>query len=298
MDNNLNDCVTDGETPKKKTKKYIIIGIISVAVILSVILFLIIKAPAAGKIKIGGKICTYSADEGIKGAEKVCEGIVDVNKGECLYYPTDGEPVEADPVEVFSGKYPVVYLLASPYHDDKLAFTRYNIFGEFKTHTGTTHESTPEELKKNKSLIFLNNGDTACGISIITEKGVLDWDEIEEEYDEIIASNSFTDVEYLELLKYNFPEQAMTYVLNDDVQGAVEKLGKLYGDGKAAMMLFLAGAKSDKMILDGDINYYVTEKVGYVENIEKCVLNIDIHTTKENAQKIKENYGFTSEMVY
>ncbi len=298
MDNNVIENVTEVEMPQKKIKKFIIIGGVCLVVIVAVILFFVFKAPGEGKVKIGGKTCTYSAEEGIKGAKKACDGIVDANKGECLYYPTEGDPVEADPVEVFSGRYPVVYLLASPYHDDKLAFTRYNIFCEFKTHAGVTHESTPEEMKKNKSLIYLNNGDTACGISIITEKGAIDWDKVEEEYDEIIASNSFSNVEYLELLKYNFPEPAMTYVLNDDVQGTVDKLGKLYGDGKAAMMLFLAGAKSDKMILDGDIYYYVIEQVGYVEDIKKSILNIDIHTTKENAQKIKDNYGFTSEMVY
>ena len=106
MDNNIQENVVEAqenipvglEVKKPSKKKFIIISAVAVIAILAVVLILLLGNSGKGKIEINGKKCTYSAEAGIEGVEKACDGVVVCDSGNCTYYPTSGEAKEVSMV--------------------------------------------------------------------------------------------------------------------------------------------------------------------------------------------------------
>lgn len=304
MDNNIQEEMVTEEATLSETevrrprKKFILIGAVAFVVVIAVVLILLFSNPREGKVKIEGKICTYSAEEGIKGIEKACDGIVDFNKGNCIYYPASGEPEEVKVTEVIDGKYPVVYLVASPSYDGQLAITRFSIYGEFETQAGATHKSISSELDKNENMV----GAGGYYFTVITEDGAIEWDDIEEDYNKIISSNSFDGIDYIDSAIKLESDEVKELVANDDVSGVVDKFENVYedeNDGKNIMMYWLALGKGMKMLSEGEIDYCVVEQVSCLDFAdEDNILTIDIYTSMEDAQKIKDTYGIESGFIY
>lgn len=264
-----------GETVGKKPskKKFIIIGGVAIVAVIAVVLFFVLGGVGKGKIKIEGKTYSYSSTEGIK-------GIADSSHGVVQYSNDNG-------MDVLSGKYPVVYMYNVPFYNNEYASTRFGVFGEFETHTGATHDTEIDKLDNNKKLFCVNTS----YYSIITEKGVIDWKDIEEDYEEIIDTNSFECIDYIDGALAVGPD-AIKFS-SGDVEAVVSFFEKMHRDsskGKAEMIYWLATGKATQMLIDGEIDYFVVEIVDCSMYDEQGnVLFIGFYTSLEDAEKMLEN---------
>ncbi|MBE5947128.1 MAG: hypothetical protein E7259_09385 [Lachnospiraceae bacterium] len=293
MDNNIQENVVETqenipvglEVKKPSKKKFIIISAVAVIAILAVVLILLLGNSGKGKIEINGKKCTYSAEAGIEGVEKACDGVVVCDSGNCTYYPTSGEAEEVSMMDIFDGKYPVVFFPPFINFDEDLAGFNYNIYGEFKTQYGATHESSSSDLSEKD---FLEVDDMFY--MIYTDEGTLDWDDIKKDYDKIASSGSFKDIDYFESALLVAADVVKINAYEDNAQAVIDTYNTASSSGKENMMLWLARGKAIQMLLDGDIEYVAIESV-YCQSGRDNSLNIYMYTSKEDAQKVMENMG-------
>lgn len=269
---------------KSGKKKFIIIGAVAAVAVAAVVLVLLLGG-STGKIEIEGKTYSYSAEEGIEDVEKVCDGVVTCSGGSGKLYTTSGEVQDISGIDVLSGKYPVAYMGTMRVGDNNLAITSYNVFGEFKTSEGATHKSTKDELGKKDFMVV---GDV-CNV-IKTDKGVIDYDDIEKDYEKIISSNSFKDIDYIDSTLFAGADAAKIAVGCDDVNMMLD----FYPDGseKDGIIFFLARGKAIDMLMNGEAQYVVEEGV-YCTEGGTNVLYIRMYTSVGNAEKIKESMGIT-----
>lgn len=302
MDNNIGENIVSEEMPQPETmdtvaeakksnkKKFIIIGAIAaVAIVVALVLLL----GGKGKIKIEGKNYSYSAEEGIKGIVKGVDGVAVMVNGSAVLYTADGKTEEIDPIDTYSGKYPVVYFGSFNRFEEDMSVSEFAIYGEFKTQSGATHESVMSDL---------DNGDFCFAggtwYSIVTEDGIIDWDDIEKDYEKIISEGTFDAIDYVDSLLLVSPDAVKPSVNMDDVDGAVDMFNNMlnnnneYASGKSSMMVWLARGKAVDMLLEGETDYVAVEGVLCSED-EGGMLSIQMYTSKDDAQKIRENFGLS-----
>ncbi len=305
MDNNMGENVvaaenlqpetvpTETEAKKPSKKKFIIIGAIA-AVALVVVLVLLFGGVGKGKIKIEGKKYSYSAEEGIKGIVKGVDGVAVMNNGYAVLYTADGKTEPIDPIDTYGGEYPVVYFGSfDRFAEVDMSISEFAIFGEFKTQSGATHESVMSDLD-NEDFCF------AGGVwySIVTEDGAMDWDDVEKDYEKLISEGTFDAIDYVDSLLLVSPDAVEPSVYMDDVQGAVDMFEMMssnkyeYASVKSSVMVWLARGKAIDMFLEGETDYVVVEGVLSSED-DGAMLNIQMYTSKGDAQKIRENFGLT-----
>ena len=296
MDNNIQENVveTQENTPveekvKKSGKKTgIIIGAVAVAAAVAVALFFVIGGAGKGKLEIEGKTYSYSAEEGIKNVEEVCDGIAVYNGISATFYTSSGEAQEISGMDVLGGKYPVAYHGTMRIGDNNLALTSYNVYGEFKTQFGATHESTKAELDKKDFVLY---ADTYTAVT--TSKGAIDWDDIEKDYEKIVASNSFESIDYMDGLMLVAPDAIKFSIQSNDVQSVIDVYSSNRNStAKDGIMTCLARGKAVDMLLNGDVDYVVEEGV-YCQEGGVNTLYVRMYTSVANAEKIKESMGIT-----
>lgn len=305
MDNNMGEnvvaaenlqpeaVVADTEAKKPGKKKFIIIGAIA-AVALVVVLVLLFGGVGKGKIKIEGKKYSYSAEEGIKGIVKGVDGVAVMNNGYAVLYTDDGKSEPIDPIDTYGGEYPVVYFGSfDRFAEVDMSISEFAVFGEFETQSGATHESVMSDLD-NEDFCF------AGGVwySIVTEDGAMDWDDVEKDYEKLISEGTFDAIDYVDSLLLVSPDAVEPSVYMDDVQGAVDMFEMRssnkyeYASVKSSVMVWLARGKAIDMFLEGETDYVVVEGVLSSED-DGAMLNIQMYTSKGDAQKIRENFGLT-----
>ena len=294
MDNNVQENVVEtqenapAEEKVKKTGKKtgIIIGAVAAVAAVAVALIFILGG-GKGKLEIEGVKCSYSATEGIKNVEKVNDGIVVYSgMGGAMFYPTSGTPEEVDSMDVLGGKYPVAYHGTMRIGNNNLALTSYNVYGEFKTQFGATHESTKAELDK-KDLVLYADTYTA----ITTSKGAIDWDDIEKDYEKIVSSNSFDGIDYIDGAMLVAPDAIKISVQSNDVQAVMDVYSSNRNStAKDGIMEWLAKGKAIHMLTEGEVDYVVEEGVYYQEG-RPNTLYVRMYTSVADAEKIKENMG-------
>ena len=305
MDNNMGENVAVAENLQSETvaaeteakqpgkKKFIIIGVVAIA-ILVVALVLLFGGVGKGKIKIEGKKYSYSAEEGIKGIVKGVDGVAVMNNGYAVLYTEDGKSEPIDPLDTYGGEYPVVYFGSfDRFTEVDMSISEFAIYGEFETQSGATHESVMSDLD-NDDFCF------AGGVwySIVTEDGAIDWDDIEKDYEKLISEGTFDAIDYVDSLLLVSPDAVEPSVYMDDVQGAVDMFEMMssdkyeYASVKSSMMIWLARGKAVDMLLEGETDYVAVEGVLCSED-EGGMLNIQMYTSKSDAQKIRENFGLT-----
>ncbi len=286
METQENASVEEKENASGK-KNGIIIGAVALAlVIVMVVIALRSGGGGNGKLEIDGHACSYSAEYGIKGVEKVCDGVVVSGMGSSLFYPASGEPQEVATMDVLDGKYPVAFMGCMRVGDEDLMLTNYNVFGDFKTQFGATSKSTKAELDKKNYVLA---GDVYTVVS--TDKGVIDWDDIEKDYETIISANSFEGVEYIDSACLVGPD----VVKFDAEANRVQEVVKIYDSisnstAKDEMMRWLAMGKAVHMLSEGQVQYVVVEGV-YCKDDGANILYVRMYTSIENANKIRENMG-------
>lgn len=269
---------------KSGKKKFVIIGAVAAVAVMAVVLILLLGG-SAGKITIEGKTYSYSAEEGIVNVEEVCDGVVAYLGGSGKLYTTSGEIQDISGVDVLSGKYPIAYMGTMRVGDNDLAITSYNVFGEFETSQGATHKSTKDELGKKDFMVV---GDVYNVIK--TDKGIIDYDDIEKDYEKIISNNSFKDIDYIDSALLAGSDVAKIAVGSDDVNMLLDTCPD--GSEKDGMMFFLARGKAMDMLMNGEAQYVVEEGV-YCPEGGVNTLYIRMYTSVGNGEKIKESMGIT-----
>lgn len=303
MDNNMGENVvvtenlqpetvaTETEAKKSNKKKFMIIGAIAVVAVVAVLVLLL---GGKGKIKIEGKNYSYSAEEGIKGIVKGVDGVAVMNNSSAVLYTADGKTEDVNMGDVYDGKYPVVYFgTFDRFAEEDMSISEFAIYGEFKTQSGATNESVMSDL---------DNGDFCFAggtwYSIVTEDGAIDWDDIEKDYEKLISEGTFDAIDYVDSLLLVSPDAVEPSVYTDDVQGTVDMFEMVssnkyeYASTKSSMMVWLARGKAVDMFLEGDTDYVVIEGVLSSED-DGSMLSIQMYTSKDDAQKIRENFGLT-----
>lgn len=294
MDTNIQENIIEaqdvtpvGESAKKPAKKkFILIGVIALIAIFAIILVVLLSGSNKRKIEIDGKTYAYSAEEGITDIEKACDGVIAKTSGQGIYYyHSSGEIEEVDIMDALDGKYPIVYFSPFINYSEDLDLHTYNVYSEFKTQHGGTHESTPAELKDKD---FLEVGDLYY--TVTTNKNTIKWSDIEKDYDKIISDNSFDSIDYLESALLIAPDVTKFSVMDDDVQAVLDVYNTKSPDGKNDMLLWLAEGKSIDMLLNNDAEYVVIESI-YCQEGRDNLLNIHLYTSKDNSKKILDSMG-------
>ena len=275
-----NSAEVSGKKSKKKTG--LIIAAVAVVAVIVVALLLILGGAGDEEIEIDGKSYSYSAEEGIEDIEKISNGVVVFTGFSGELHTTSGEVEDISGVDVLSGKYPIVYMGTRNIVGTDIAVTSYTVYGEFKTSQGATHKSTKSELGKKDYMVV---GDVYNVIK--TDKGIIDYAEIEKDYEKIISTKSFKDIDYIDNAILD-SDAAKIAVGSDDV----DMLLDVYADGseKDGMIFFLAKGKAVDMIMNKEAQYIVEECV-YSPEDGQNVLYISIYTTVENGEKIRESMG-------
>ncbi len=292
MDNNIQENVVEAkenapaeEKVKKSGKKTgIIIGAVAVVVAVAAIAIVMLLGGSAGKIEIEGKSYSYSAEEGIEDIEKICDGVVVYTGFSGEIHTTSGEVQEVSGIDVLGGKYPIAYIGTRNISAD-VAVTNYTVYGEFKTSQGATHNSATDELAKKDYMVV---GDVYNVIK--TDKGIIDYSDIEKDYEKVISDNSFKGIDYIDSASLAGGDVAKIAVSSDDVNMLLDFYPE--DSKKAGMMYLLSRGKAIDMLINGEAQYVVEEGVYAYEEGEN-MLNISIYTSVENAEKIKESMGIT-----
>lgn len=293
MDNNIQEKVSieQGDVSKEATtkkggkKKFVIIGAIAAVAVVAVVLILLLGGSGNGKVKIQGKSYAYSAEEGIVNVEEICDGIVTYSGGSGKLCTPSGEIQDISGMDVLAGKYPIAYMGTMRVGDKNLAITSYNVFGEFETSQGATHKSTKDELGKKDFMVV---GDVYNVIK--TDKGIIDYDDIEKDYEKLISDNSFKGIDYIDSALLAGSDVAKIAVGSDDVNMLLDTFPA--GSDKDGMIFFLARGKALDMLMNNDAQYVVEEGV-YCLDGGVNTLYIRMYTSAENGEKIRESMGFT-----
>lgn len=287
MDNNIQENVSTETNGKKSGKKIgLIIGAVAVVAAIVVALVVLLGGAGNGKLEIEGVACSYSATEGIKNVEKVSDGVAVAELGNARFYPTSGEPQEIDTMDILNGKYPVAYHGTMRIGDNNVALTNYNVYGEFKTQFGVTHESTKAELDKKDFVLYAE-----VYTAVTTSKGAIDWDDIEKDYEKIVSSNSFDGIDYMDGAMLVAPDAIKFSIPNNDVQAVIDVYSSNRNStAKEGIMVWLAKGKAVNMLLDGEVDYVVEEGVYHKEGGVNT-LYVRMYTSVADAEKIKENMG-------
>ncbi|MBQ8316812.1 MAG: hypothetical protein IJX85_00590 [Lachnospiraceae bacterium] len=134
----------------------------------------------------------------------------------------------------------------------------FSIYTDFVLSDGVTPDVSAEELL-DKGYMRQNQSDEY--FIYVTSKGYESFDVVEADYEMIVSENSFKSLEYVEELPRVGADRVKSYVTMDDVEGALGMLGGNGGDPKSHMMNWLMSARCTKMLMDGEIDYYICQSV-------------------------------------
>ena len=134
----------------------------------------------------------------------------------------------------------------------------FSIYTDFVLSDGVTPDVSAEELL-DKGYMRQNQSDEYY--IYVTSKGYESFDVVEADYEMIVNENSFKSLEYVDILPRVGADRAKSYVAMDDVEGTLGMLGGNGGDPKSHMMNWLMSARCTKMLMDGEIDYYICQSV-------------------------------------
>lgn len=134
----------------------------------------------------------------------------------------------------------------------------FSIYTDFVLSDGVTPDVSAEELL-DKGYMRQNQSDEY--FIYVTSKGYESFDVVEADYEMIVNENSFKSLEYVDELPRVGADRVKSYISEDDVEGALDMLGGNGGDPKSHMMNWLMRARCTKMLMDGEIDYYICQSV-------------------------------------
>ena len=247
-----------------------------------------ITAPADGSVRVKGEIYNFSAENGIDNWGDIAGGVVIFGGISNTLYPADGgETVKVDYSDTVN--YPVVFQRSvnTEVSGITIGSGGFYIYTDYVLADGTTSTVTPEELLA-KGYIQRNDSDEYY--RYITENGDVDFKDIEADYDKIVSENSFKGLEYYDVLGEVSSDMVKPEYNMDDVAGAIERLKDMDLDPKKAMMDWLVRGKCTKLIVDGQVDYYICQSV-FVDEEDGAYVILGFRTRDDYMNEWMDNWG-------
>lgn len=154
----------------------------------------------------------------------------------------------------------------------------FSIYTDFVLSDGVTPAVSAEELLE-KGYMQQNQSDEY--FIYVTSKGYESFDVVEADYEMIVRENSFQSLDYVDVMPSVGADRVKSYISMDDVEGALGMLGGNGGDPKSHMMNWLMRARCTKMLVDGEIDYYICQSV-IVDEEDGAELILGLSAMSEN----------------
>lgn len=251
MEENKIETTEVEETKKGGKLKFVIMGLLALIVVAVVVIVVVKPFSKESKlkpneIKIGDDVYTFSAENGIDNFDKVDK--------------KDGEFSDQD--------YFVI-------QDNKLANVSFYVFD------GMTYDGGTENYDKAESVGWHHRGAFVWGgdyFQYYTSEGIIDWDKVEEDYNKVIADETFKNLEYYEILLETCEAEANDFINADDVAGLEDFGQKSYADSKKYIMSILAHASLYNQLINGEIDYFV---LASISSGQPVYMKVKIYSTEE-----------------
>lgn len=217
-----------------------------------------ITAPEDGSVRIKGQVYTFSAENGIDNWNEIADGVVISGGISNDYYPADGgeaKKVDYDDYE----NYPVVFQrsMNNEVNGVTIGSGGFYIYGDYLLSDGVTSTVTGDELMANG---YMQVNDSDLYTKYFTQDGWVSYDDIEADYEKIISEDSFKGLDYYDVLGEISSDFVKPSYTMDDVAGAVEDFGEI-GDSKKLMLDWLAKGKCIKLLMNGEIDYFICQSI-------------------------------------
>lgn len=217
-----------------------------------------ITAPEDGSVRIKGQVYTFSAENGIDNWNEIADGVVISGGISNDYYPADGgeaQKVDYDDHE----NYPVVFQrsMNNEVNGVTIGSGGFYIYGDYLLSDGVTSTVTGDELMANG---YMQVNDSDLYTKYYTQDGWVSYDDIEADYEKIISEDSFKGLDYYDVLGEISSDFVKPSYTMDDVAGTVEDFGEI-GDSKKLMLDWLAKGKCIKLLMNGEIDYFICQSI-------------------------------------
>lgn len=217
-----------------------------------------ITAPEDGSVRIKGQVYTFSAENGIDNWNEIADGVVISGGISNDYYPADGgeaQKVDYDDHE----NYPVVFQrsMNNEVNGVTIGSGGFYIYGDYLLSDGVTSTVTGDELMANG---YMQVNDSDLYTKYYTQDGWVSYDDIEADYEKIVSDDSFKGLEYYDVLGEISSDFVKPSYTMDDVAGTVEDFGEI-GDSKKLMLDWLAKGKCIKLLMNGEIDYFICQSI-------------------------------------
>lgn len=217
-----------------------------------------ITAPEDGSIRIKGHVYTFSAKNGIDNWNEIADGVVISGGISNDYYPADGGEVKKVDYDDYEN-YPVVFQrsMNNEVNGVTIGSGGFYIYGDYLLSDGVTSTVTGDELMANG---YMQVNDSDLYTKYFTQDGWISYDDIEADYEKIISEDSLKGLDYYDVLGEISSDFVKPSYTMDDVAGAVEDFGEI-GDSKKLMLDWLAKGKCIKLLMNGEIDYFICQSI-------------------------------------
>lgn len=251
-----------------------------------------ITAPAEGSIRVKGEVYSFSAENGIDNWGDIAGGCVLFGGASNTLYPADGgEPVKVDYDDTVN--YPVVFQRSvnTEVSGITIGSGGFYIYTDYVLADGVTSTVTGEELVAKG---YMQRNDSTEYYRYVTDAGDVDFKDIEADYEKIVSENSFKGLDYYDVLGEVSSDMVKSEYYMDDVAGAIERMKDMDLDPKKAMMDWLARGKCTKLIVDGQVDYYICQSV-FVDPEDGAEVILGFRTKDDYMNKWMDNWGVEKE---
>lgn len=217
-----------------------------------------ITAPEDGSVRIKGQFYTFSAENGIDNWNEIADGVVISGGISNDYYPADGGGVQKVDYDDYEN-YPVVFQrsMNNEVNGVTIGSGGFYIYGDYLLSDGVTSTVTGDELMANG---YMQVNDSDLYTKYFAQDGWVSYDDIEADYDKIVSEDSFKGLDYYDVLGEISSDFVKPSYTMDDVAGAVEDFGEI-GDSKKLMLDWLARGKCIKLLMNGEIDYFICQSI-------------------------------------
>ncbi len=272
------------EKKKEKKARFIIKKVVFLIMavlllVLGVVLF-VSKGGNDTYIEVAGEKYTFSAENGIDHYEKINNGVVHPNGLSYKYVELGSLQetyVDTNDYIAYVGS-PARYVEIDNY---RIAGQSFIFTDNFKSIGGVTESSNVAQLDS-------KGYKEAFGAYVLfsTEQGILDWNEIEQEYEQAKADGYFYNLPYYYCLQKVLPDMLRVSDAFSDIEAAL-RYSYDEEETKATIMYYLAYSKLCDYYIKGEIDYFCCSHI-YIGN--KNMLDLHVFSSRENVGNWMQNW--------
>ncbi len=245
--------------------------------------------PEDGSVRIRGEYYKFSTENGIDNWENVAGGYVIFGGADNDFYPLNREgsiSVEYNDYE----NYPVVFRRGQvvDINGTMLGKSSFQIYRDYMLSDGVTAAVTAEELL---SMGYRKANPSEDYDIYYTDKGYLNYDDIRADYEKMVDEDSFKVLDYVDYLPKVGADGVKAAVYMDDVAEAIEYMERFNdGDLANAMIGWLAEAKCTKMLVEGEIDYYINQFIS-IESDGETNATLIFTVKEDSMSQWMKNWG-------